>query len=404
MYRLDNPIRHYPWGSRTAIATLTGRKAPAPEPEAELWLGAHPSAPSRAQVDGQWRDLDGLIDTEAERLLSHEVADRFDRKLPFLLKILAAAEPLSIQTHPDAATARAGFAREESQRVPPERRNYRDSHHKPELLYAVTPFAALCGLRDPEEAGALIGALAVPALNPLLERLATASSATEALRAAFIWLLNTADAAPLVTEAAAASSRLTAAASASRRAAFETVSLLAERYPHDPGAVISLLMNRVDLAPGEAIHLGAGTLHAYLGGVGLELMASSDNVIRAGCTSKHIDTEELMRVARFDSQPPTTVAPSHPNAGETLWAPPVEELQLTRTEVTDSREAALSGPEIWLCLSGDAVLRSPSYPELELTRGQSAFVAADAGAVTVTGRGTLYRAAVGERPSSGPPL
>ena len=156
--------------------------------------------------------------------------------------------------------------------------------------------------------------------------------------------------------------------------------MLAERYPNDPGALVSLLLNRVDLSPGEAIFLAAGTLHAYLGGVGLELMANSDNVIRAGCTSKHIDTTELLRVGRFAPAPPTTVTPIGPEDGATVWAPPVEELRLTRLDIDDQRTVTAAGPQIWLCLTGSAVLTSDRYPTLDLTRGQSVFKAADSGA------------------------
>ncbi len=395
MYRLDNPIRTYAWGSRTAIAELLRRPAPSPEPEAELWLGAHPAGPSQARVGQQWIALDDLLEQEAESLLSPAVARQFDRRLPFLFKILAAAEPLSIQTHPDAATARAGFASEVARSVPAEQRNYRDDNHKPELLCALTPFAALCGLRDPEDAATLIAALDVPALAPLLAFLAQDRSPDDALQSAVRWLLTEADPSTLVADTAHAAPRAAGNAPEKARAAYETVSALAESYPNDPGAVLSLLLHRIDLAPGEAIFLGAGTLHAYLGGVGLELMASSDNVIRAGCTAKHIDTAELMRVACFQPEPPTTVTPSQPSVGETLWSPPVAEFQLARTEVDGAREIGVHGPEIWLCLSGDIVLHSPSHPELELTQGQSAFIAADAGTLIVTGRGTVYRAGVG---------
>ncbi len=285
--RIDNAPRDYAWGSARAIADLLGT-VPSGRPEAELWLGAHPGSPARIVEGAPEADL-------AEWAASH----RPEGRLPFLLKVLAAAAPLSLQAHPTLAQAAEGFAREQAQGIPIDaaHRNYKDPFHKPELLVAVSdPFRALAGFRPVSEARAELAAMDDPRLAPLVERLRSDAD----LGAAFTWLIGRErgvdGAVAAITERA---QRVADDPTASE--GMRTAAILARHYPGDPGIAISLLMHTVLLTPGEALYLPAGNLHAYVDGLGIELMAASDNVLRGGLTPKHVDVPELMSV--LDARP-----------------------------------------------------------------------------------------------------
>lgn len=318
MERLVNPIREYAWGSRTAIAALQGRPVPSPGPEAELWVGAHPSDPSRLEPTGT--PLPEVIRARPVATLSAPVVDRFGPRLPYLLKLLAAAAPLSLQAHPDADRAAAGYAAEEAAAVPPDapQRRYVDPYHKPELLVAVSEFRALCGFRDPAESAALLAGLGLAELAPVLAALRGRD-----LRGALAWLLRAPGASVVgrVVQAAAT------------RPGYELVGELAAAYPGDRGVMVALLLNQVTLAPGEAIFMPPGNLHAYLGGTGVEAMASSDNVLRGGLTPKHVDPAELLRVLRYEVLPDPVRAPVPVAPGVVTWPVPIAELVLHRVRL-----------------------------------------------------------------------
>ncbi|MEM6797600.1 MAG: mannose-6-phosphate isomerase, class I, partial [Acidobacteriota bacterium] len=286
--KLRNSIQAYAWGSRTAIAELLGTPVPA-EPQAELWMGAHPKAASEVWVDGAWRALDRMIEECGASILGSRVCAAFSGRLPFLFKILAAAEPLSIQAHPNKARAAAGFERENAAGLglADPLRNYRDAHHKPEILYALTPFTALRGFLPAAEIDERLRASGLGAHLP---------GAREAgLSGFFSAFLNLeGGAVALAIEQALARSGRLGAESA------RWIERLAASYPGDRGALAPVFMRRVDLNPGEAVFTPPGVLHAYLEGVGVELMASSDNVLRGGLTRKHVEPDELMRIARFE--------------------------------------------------------------------------------------------------------
>ncbi|MEE2046703.1 mannose-6-phosphate isomerase, class I, partial [Nocardiopsis tropica] len=300
MHRLTNQVRPYAWGARTAIPRLLGAD-PDGTPQAELWLGAHHGAPSTAHCEDGPRPLPRLIADDPRRVLGHGTAERFGARLPFLLKFLAAEAPLSLQVHPDATRARAGFDAEERAGIPLDapHRNYRDPHHKPELLLALEPFEALCGFREPAATGAELRGLTCE-LAVLLRADLAVPDTHAALRAALTRLLTLPDGSRerLLDEFVAEWS-----ASGPRGAHGDIVADLAVRYPGDPGAVASLLLNRVTLGPGQALFLPAGNLHAYLQGTAVEVMASSDNVLRAGLTAKHVDAPELLDVVDFSVLP-----------------------------------------------------------------------------------------------------
>lgn len=380
MKLLDNPIQAYAWGSRTAIAELQGRAA-SQKPEAELWMGAHPSAPSR--IAGE--RLDEAIARAPQALLGGAVAQRFGDKLPFLLKILAANEPLSLQAHPSIADAERGFDDEDRRGVPRDapHRSYRDRNHKPELICALTPFDALYGFRDPSKSLELFRALAVPELA-FLEPLLSAGN----LKGAFERIMSLgSDRERAVAALVAACAKPDAAFAAERAWAVK----LAALYPADAGIISALLLNLVRLAPGDALYLPAGNLHAYLSGVGVEIMASSDNVLRGGLTKKHVDLAELLRVLDFKAIPPTPLRPS-PSGVETVYVTPAPEFRLSRIAVQRELTLPCRAPEILLAIEGRVEVRRGS-DSLVLQHACAAFVEPGP-ALQVSGRGVLFRATV----------
>jgi mannose-6-phosphate isomerase len=386
MWQLTNTVRHYPWGSRTVIPELLGELCPAEQPCAELWMGAHPDDPS---VLSSGTPLDKAITEEPEQLLGQEVFERFGPRLPFLLKVLAADAPLSLQAHPTTAQAQAGFAAEEAAGIPrnaPER-TFKDPYHKPELLLALTPFEALCGFRPVEQSLHCLAKLQVPELKPTIAALARGG-----LRATIPQLLGLSDGnrAQLVDTVAEAAARFVAAADPEFINTYRWAASLAETYPGDAGVVISLMCNHLTLSPGEAVFLPAGNLHAYLSGAGVEIMASSDNVLRGGLTTKHVDLAALIEVLDFTDR---KVPVLHPvlGPGGLRYPVPVEDFDLTRCQL-DSGSGTLTtrGPQMLLCTEGRAVLAS-AEAELVLEKGGSAFVPAGV-PLSATGPAVLYRA------------
>ena len=375
----------YPWGSRTAIASLQGRPAPSGDPEAELWMGAHPVAPSFVERGGHRSSLDEIVARAPERELGGDVVRALGPRLPFLLKVLAAAEPLSLQAHPTMEQARAGFDDEERRGVPltaPDR-NYKDPSHKPELLCALTPFEALSGFRRIDGTLRLFDELAVPELEEALRPL-RASKDAGGLAATFRALMTM----PEELRARAVDATLAACA---RPGAFARERALAGRlaalYPGDIGVVSALLLELVHLEPGQAIYLGAGNLHAYLEGTGVEIMASSDNVLRGGLTRKHVDVPELLRVLDFGGGPADVLEPRALDEHESVYDTPAREFRLSRVQVRGTIEREVRGPEILLVTDGGVRAGATSLP-----RGASLFVPADTSRYTLTGDGTVYRA------------
>jgi mannose-6-phosphate isomerase len=385
MRLLRNPVRGYAWGSRTEIARLQGRPVPSPTPEAELWVGAHPADPSRVEPEGA--PLTEVIAAAPARVLGPAVVAEFGPRLPYLLKLLAAAAPLSLQAHPDPAQAAAGFAAEEAARVPrgaPHRR-YVDASHKPELLVAVSPFRALCGFRAPAAAADLLAGLAVARLEP-----AVAALRRGGLEAAVRALLSfPAPERPVLVREVA-----TAAAAAGE--GYGLVGDLARRYPDDVGVVVALLLNDVRLQPGEAIFMPAGNLHAYLHGTGVEIMAASDNVLRGGLTPKYVDVAELLRVLRFHRLPDPVLRPVPVRPGVVTWPVPVREFALHRVSVgphVPDAELDLAGPVTVLCLAG-RVRADDGAAAVDLGPGRAGFAPAGS-PVRITGDGVAYVASVG---------
>jgi mannose-6-phosphate isomerase len=404
---LENPIQNYAWGSRTELSKLLGRQ-PATQPEAELWIGAHPKAPSSLS-DG--RSLLEAIRSDPEGLLGGEVQRRFGDRLPFLLKVLAVDAPLSLQAHPNLEQARAGFSREQAAGIPLDaaERTYKDDNHKPELLCALTPFEVLCGFRSAEEAARLFETLGLGRSSVVTQ---LRQPGPEPLRAAFHELMSLTGAAKaeLLGAVIAGCERALPIPSPFAASLRWAVSL-AERYPGDIGAVASLFLNHLTLAPLQALYLEAGRLHAYLRGTGVEIMANSDNVLRGGLTPKFVDVPELLRVLCFDSPEmrPVTASPGAP--GEHIYQTPAAEFQLARVEVTRevSFTGRVNGPEVLLCVEGqvqveltpgstasDAV--APALAPRPLRRGQACFLPGSSSSYRLRGNGRVFRATVAALP------
>lgn len=367
--RLDGVVRHYDWGSVDAIPRLLGRE-PDGTPWAEMWFGAHEGDPSVLPDIGA--TLAEMIGRDPAAALGRATMERLGPQLPFLLKLLAAEKPLSIQVHPTREQAAAGFAAEDERGVPvdaPER-NYRDRNHKPELLCALTPFEALCGFRPVAHTVAVLEQSGIAELRFLIEAL----HGRDPLRTAF-------------TAAVEADKSVVAAVSAAATpdGALRPAWLAAQHFPGDVGVVVSLLLNHVRLDPGQAIYLGAGNVHAYLHGLGVEIMAASDNVLRAGLTSKHVDVAELQRVTDFRELADPVREP-----GEAGFEVPVPDFRLQPVVVTGLATVAVAGPVIALCTSG-----SVSADGVDLTPGRAAFVPGTATAVQLDGNGTAFLATVG---------
>ena len=394
---LEPTLQRYAWGSRAAIAELQGRPAPAPQPEAELWMGAHPSAPSSLDRAGARTTLDAVIAADPVGELGAACAARFGGRLPFLLKVLAAEKALSIQVHPSREQAEAGFRAETERGLAPgdKTRNYVDDWPKPEILCAITPFEILAGMRPGADAAALLGALGVGELEPLAAELAAAArpeALTGALSRILTWPAGGRTA--LVAAVAAACARL-AAENGSYAAACAAIARIAGDHPGDLGVVASLLLRHATLLPGQAVFMPAGGLHAYLHGTGIELMANSDNVIRAGLTGKHVDVPELLKLADPAVAVPV-IEPRELGAGVSVYDSPAPEFRLYRAEIA-SGESTLpgDGARLVLCMEGAVGLRGSGGRALKAARGEACFLSAADGPVTASGPAAIFLAASG---------
>ena len=418
LLKLDNPIQNYAWGSRTELARLQGRP-PASEPEAELWIGAHPKAPSVVTLAGRQVTLDRLVaDRPAETLGS--AADRFGPTLPFLLKVLAVAEPLSIQSHPSLAQAAEGFAREQAAGVAPDApdRNYRDRNHKPELAVAVDPYWMMSGFRPyadlvrhledvdvPELRDATAALRRRPTERALASLLATALQLNDHQRSDLASRTEKYAARQLRGEDRGSDPAYTGSppgALTQAEAAARWVERLAASYPGDAGVLSPYLLNVVQLAPGEGIFTGAGTLHAALSGTAVELQANSDNVLRGGLTVKHVDVPELLRVGRFVPQEAAVLDPAADPNGERRYPTPAAEFALSSVALdllprdADTFSATVVGPEILLVLHGSATVTDQQGRSLECRGCEALFVPATVGGYRVHGTALLFRARVPE--------
>ena len=392
MYPLSNPVRDYAWGSRRRLAEFLGRE-PTGGPEAELWIGAHQGDPSLLP-DG--RGLDRGIAEDPLGMLGEQVHHDHGARLPFLMKVLAVGEPLSLQVHPDSERARIGFGRENQAGVAldaPER-SYKDAWHKPELIYALSRFEGMAGFRDVRRTCAILAMLRRPWSEDVCARLGSGHP-QQALRAVVGELLAMepddvrtllADLVDAVRAAAAEGHRQERVSTARRSRALDEEALvrreavrvfdqfptLVEHYPADPGVLVTLLLNHVVLAPGEAMFVGAGVIHAYVSGFGVEIMAASDNVLRAGLTPKHRNVPELMAVTDFTPIPAPRWDPVRADGSVARFEPPVPDFDLTVGCAAEIRLPP-TGPAIVLAL-GDGCTATSGADVVAVARGTTLFV------------------------------
>jgi mannose-6-phosphate isomerase len=399
---MHNRIRPYAWGSRTAIAELLGAPSPSPHPQAELWVGAHPADSSTLVDERGERSLADLIAQDPIGMVGEHSYALFGARLPFLLKVLAADEPLSLQAHPSVEQATRGFAAEETAGIPRTsgNRNYRDSSHKPELICALTEFHALCGFREPEATVRLLGGLGVPQLDHYLGVL-SGQPDEYGTRALFSMVITIPPAklGPLLADVLAACVEKVRAGQRSASEfdlEYRTALSLGERYPGDPGVLASLLLNRFVLEPGDALYLPAGNLHAYLYGVAIEIMANSDNVLRGGLTPKHVDVPELMKVLDFRPGDVPVLRGDPVAEGHVVYPTPTPEFKFARLELHgEKREMTHPGPQVLLTIQGEIVATDGRGTEITVPRGHSVWFGASDGPVWISGSGTVFRATDG---------
>ena len=408
IFAIEGVTMPYAWGARDLLAEFLGRPASG-GPEAELWIGAHPAGPARLIPPAPAADLAALIEAQPERILGQEVHARFGR-LPFLLKILAIDAPLSLQTHPDGEQARRGFAAEEEAGKPRDApdRNYRDDSHKPELLLALSEVEALCGFRQPEQRAEILRRLE---LKPWLDAAPARADEAAEMEALFraVFALDAQQRKTAIAHVARAIDTGALAGESDFEATAKWFITAREHFSDDAGLLALLFLRHVSLAPGQALYLPARRLHAYLCGMGVELMASSDNVLRAGLTPKHVDVEELCRVLDFDSAVPAVqtgepLVSAH-GASQTLYRTPSPEFALARMEI-DGGRLSLRGPALVLADRGEITLTEESSragnpdPPTTLRQGGQAICAGDSD-YRVSGRGSLFVATVGAPATGG---
>ena len=395
MRRLEPARRQYAWGSTTAIPTILG-VADDGAPWAEVWYGSHPAGPARI-AEGQ--ALSDLIEAEPERLLGDDVVRRFGSQLPFLLKLIAPERPLSLQVHPSQDQAAEGYALEEEAGIALDHpaRNYKDTNHKPEMVLALTRFQAVAGFRAPRRAVEVLAGLDSP-LARRMRRTLRLNPTRYGIRQVFSDVVSAAtrpsrqEIDDLIVEIAA---RFEAGTSPSLRVD-SNVLKMADTFPGDPGVAAALLLNPVTLQPGEALFVPAGSVHAYISGLGVEVMASSDNVLRAGLTAKHIDVPEMLACVDYVAAPPVRPAPEYLSRATRAYYAPVDdfELMVTTVVVADGRLPVPGrGPRILLAVEGAMTLVTQADSQT-LAQGEAVFVGADERSLFVEGEGTLVQADV----------
>ena len=393
---LKNTIQEYAWGSLTAIPELLGTANPQKVPQAELWMGAHPKASSLVEYNHQWISLLDLIEKNPDALLGKKISKKFDGTLPYLFKVLAASKPLSVQAHPSLKQAKEGFERENAAGIPlnAPNRNYRDDNHKPECIFALTSFWALCGFRNRRETIAYFSKICPAGINKQLDALKHDRNA-EGFKRFFASLMNLENGPrqQIISEA-----KQNIMASAGDDPVFEWVLRLSAEYPDDVGIFAPVLLNLVCLEPGQAMFLAAGQLHAYLDGVGIELMANSDNVLRGGLTPKHVDVPELLNVLDFNEYEVGFLEPINIDSCETLYPSPVKEFILSMIvlkpgEIYKSKKQRSA--EILLCTDGTATLSDIGTDHsISFKKGVSIIVPATVAGYEIKGEAVFHKAAV----------
>ncbi|NIG88311.1 mannose-6-phosphate isomerase [Serratia symbiotica] len=386
MQKMTNSVQNYAWGSYDALTQLFGITNTNQKPMAELWMGAHPKSPSYvADGNGGLRSLRELIDEDPSKQLGADIANRFG-ELPFLFKVLCADQPLSIQVHPSKTAAEAGYAKENAAGIPLDaaERSFKDPNHKPELVFALTPFLAMNGFRTLDDIVSLLQPIAdahqdIPTFldQPDIAHLSSLFASLLAISG---------------TQKSRALGVLKVALNNQQDEPWDTLRFIAGFYPQDSGLFSPLLLNLVQLEPGEAMFLHAETPHAYLKGVALEVTANSDNVLRAGLTPKFIDIPQLLANLQFRPQPASALLVKPEQRGNELFFPiPVEDFAFSLHELTATPQALVqNSAAIVFCVNGEAVLEKQGQ-QWVLKPGRSCFIGAFESPVNASGNGRIAR-------------
>jgi len=391
---LKNTVMEYEWGSFTDIPNLLGEKTPSKTPQAELWIGAHPKAPSMVQVDDKWCLLTEIIKKNPELILGKQTALKYKGKLPYLLKVLAASQPLSIQAHPNLKQAREGFLKENKQGIllNAPNRNYKDDNHKPECICALTSFYTLNGFRKISDIIFLLKKTCDKGLKNEYSVLKNNRN-PYGLKKFFSSLMNMDQEKRKNVVGEAVNNAIKYS---NDDILFEWLVKLNDFYPDDIGVLSPLFLNLVCLEPGQAMFLGPGELHSYLNGTGIELMANSDNVLRGGLTPKHVDVQELLNTLTFMEKNVQILEPIPKRKHEMIYECNADEFILSVIKCSDGSEYISSdkrSAEIIICVDGNAsVFEQDGKESLPIKKGDSVIILSSAHIYKVKGRATLYKA------------
>jgi mannose-6-phosphate isomerase len=394
IYRLKNPVQNYPWGSTTDIPKLLGAGNPDHEPVAELWLGAHPKAPSTVLSEQGEQSLLDLIEAEPEAILGADTVDRFGPRLPFLLKVLAAEKALALQVHPTRDEAKDGFEKENALgiRLDAPERNYLDRNHKPEMFCALEPFECLAGFRSIGQIATELRSLRLTTFAEEIDNIGQSRS-IDGLKRLFesMMLLESERKELFVRE-------VVEKAAASKGVRYRWIVELNRQYPGDIGVVSPLFLKLLHLRPGQAVYLEPGTVHAYLRGVAIELMSNSDNVVRGGLSVRHVDILEFLKILQFNESPVEPINPKKLSRGAEVYEIPTSDFCLYRIRLNRGVKYVSSGKravEILICTRGKTVLRGGAGNEdLVVHRGDSFLVPANSPSYSIEGGGILFKATI----------
>ena len=387
IFSLKNQIQNYAWGSREILGRMRGVPVPTEQPEAEVWVGAHPAAPSRATVDGAESPLNELIVENPSRFLR---PDRTSDWFPFLFKILAIDAPLSIQVHPTPEQAIAGFEDEQARglAIDAPYRNYKDRYSKPETVIALSPMRVLTGVRPVEQLKTLAAAFGAAWLAERAE-LSPKQLLTEIIR------LPEETASAAVQHLVDAAPGLLGASNDVVADAVELVRIVDGKYPGDRGLLVAFVMNLVHLAPGESAFTPDGQVHAYVSGTAIELMNPSDNVMRAGLTAKHIDTEELIKVLGKKQDAPVIQRPNPEDGPLGTYAMWDERMSVTRVRVEEGKPLSYTfkGISAALSVAGKVTIQAKDgngTDEFVLGATESVLHVGEPSEAVLSGSGELY--------------
>ncbi|WP_199459471.1 mannose-6-phosphate isomerase, class I [Vibrio owensii] len=390
IYTLKNSIKKFPWGSRVAICDYFGIENPTSDHQAEVWMGAHPLASSCITVNDDDVRLCDAIAQYPEYWLGKQVQPSVS-SLPFLMKILAAEEPLSIQVHPSKSAAEEGFALENKKAIPLDAacRNYKDDNHKPELVYAITPYLAMNGFRELKSIVKFFDCLNIASIEHIFTPFKD-KPCSMSLKAFFSALLSlTGEKKDKAISELISSLKINGSKCPEEAALVERFQ---ELYPYDIGLFSPLFLNVIELKPGEAMFLYAETPHAYIQGLGIEIMANSDNVLRAGLTPKHIDVKELVKNTRFEPTPfsELTMKPESLE-GREIYPIPVEDFKFDILTPNEGIDISVSSAEILFCVSGSVTV-TIDFDSRLIIKGESVVLPASIEKYSVLGEGQLARA------------